>query len=117
MTHFLLPKEAPLYQGREQESSLSRSFIWRFHQKFEHGVFMQQTVNAPKLNIKVDRLKAQELALTAKDVSDNVLLSLSGSGQTAPNFWLDPANALNTQSSCRCRSTAWTASIRCTGRP
>jgi multidrug efflux pump subunit AcrB len=53
-------------------------------------VFMQQEVNAPKLNIKVDRLKAQELALAAKDVSDNVLLSLSGSGQVAPNFWLDP---------------------------
>jgi multidrug efflux pump subunit AcrB len=53
-------------------------------------VFMQQEVNAPKLNINVDRLKAQELALTAKDVSDNVLLSLSGSGQVAPNFWLDP---------------------------
>jgi CzcA family heavy metal efflux pump len=57
-------------------------------------VFMQQAVNAPKLNITVDRLKAQELALTAKDVSDNVLLSLSGSGQTAPNFWLDPANGV-----------------------
>ncbi|MGA8528936.1 MAG: efflux RND transporter permease subunit, partial [Acidobacteriaceae bacterium] len=53
-------------------------------------VFMQQEVNAPKLNINVDRIKAQELALTAKDVSDNLLLSLSGSGQVAPNFWLDP---------------------------
>src|ERR1700751_2284657 len=53
-------------------------------------VFMQQAVNAPKLNINVDRLKAQELGLTTKDVSDNVLLSLSGSGQVAPNFWLDP---------------------------
>ncbi len=53
-------------------------------------VFMQQEVNAPKLNIDVDRLKAQELSLTARDVADNVLLSLSGSGQVAPNFWLDP---------------------------
>jgi multidrug efflux pump subunit AcrB len=53
-------------------------------------VFMQQQVNAPKLNIDVDRLKAQELELTAKDVADNVLLSLSGSGQVAPTFWLDP---------------------------
>jgi multidrug efflux pump subunit AcrB len=53
-------------------------------------VFMQQEVNAPKLNINVDRLKAQQLALTARDVSNNVLLSLSGSGQVAPNFWLDP---------------------------
>jgi multidrug efflux pump subunit AcrB len=53
-------------------------------------VFMQQEVDAPKLNVDVDRLKAQELALTEKDVADNVLLSLSGSGQVAPNFWLDP---------------------------
>ena len=37
MMHFLLPNEVPLYQGREGESPLSRSFIWRFHQKFEHG--------------------------------------------------------------------------------
>jgi len=57
-------------------------------------VFIQQDVNAPKLNINVDRLKAQELALTAKDVSDNVLLSLSGSGQVAPNFWLDPTTGV-----------------------
>jgi hypothetical protein len=39
-----------------------------------------------KLNIKVDRLKAQELALTAKDVSDNVLLSLSASGASCAEF-------------------------------
>ena len=58
-------------------------------------VFMQQEVNAPKLNIQVNRLKAQELALTAKDVSDDVLLSLSGSGQVAPNFWLDPKTGIN----------------------
>jgi multidrug efflux pump subunit AcrB len=57
-------------------------------------VFMQQEVNAPKLNIKVDRLKAQEFALTERDVADNVLLSLSGSGQVAPNFWLDPKTGI-----------------------
>ena len=57
-------------------------------------VFMQQDVDAPKLNINVDRFKAQELALTEKDVSDNVLLSLSGSGQVAPNFWLDPSTGV-----------------------
>src|SRR5246500_484743 len=53
-------------------------------------VFVQQQVNAPKLNVNVDRYKAQEFELTEKDVADNVLLSLSGSGQVAPNFWLDP---------------------------
>jgi multidrug efflux pump subunit AcrB len=58
-------------------------------------VFVQQEVSAPALNINVDRLKAQELALTARDISSNVLLSLSGSGQVAPNYWLDPQTGVN----------------------
>ena len=37
MMHLLLPKEVPLYQGQEKESPLSRSFIWRFHQRFDRG--------------------------------------------------------------------------------
>jgi multidrug efflux pump subunit AcrB len=60
-------------------------------------VFVQQEVNAPALNIKVDRLKAQELALTTRDISSNLLLSLSGSGQVAPNYWLDPQTGVNYQ--------------------
>ena len=58
-------------------------------------VFVQQQVNAPALNINVDRLKAQELALTTRDISSNVLLSLSGSGQVAPNYWLDPQTGVS----------------------
>src|SRR6201998_3967875 len=58
-------------------------------------VFIQQVVNAPALNINVDRLKAQELAVTDRDISSDVLLSLSGSGQVAPNFWLDPKTGVN----------------------
>src|SRR6201988_4558463 len=58
-------------------------------------VFVQQEVNAPALNINIDRLKAQELALTARDISSNVLLSLSGSGQVAPNYWMDPQTGIN----------------------
>src|SRR6202040_891842 len=38
----------------------------------------------------VDRLKAQQFGLTQRDVVSNVLLALSGSGQVAPNYWLDP---------------------------
>ena len=58
-------------------------------------VFVQQQVNAPALNIDVDRLKAQELALRTRDIASNVLLSLSGSGQVAPNFWLDPQTGVS----------------------
>ncbi len=58
-------------------------------------VFVQQQVNAPALHINVDRLKAQELALTTRDIASNVLLSLSGSGQVAPNYWLDPQTGVS----------------------
>src|SRR6201985_1644425 len=37
MMHFLLPAEVPLYQDGEKETPLSRSVIWRLHQRFEHG--------------------------------------------------------------------------------
>jgi len=57
-------------------------------------VFIQQEVSSPKLNLDVNRLKAQELSLTMKDVTDDVLLALSGSGQTAPNFWMDPQTGI-----------------------
>jgi CzcA family heavy metal efflux pump len=53
-------------------------------------VFIQQQFSAPQFDVNVDRLKAQELLLTQKDVAGNLVLALSGSGQTAPNFWMDP---------------------------
>lgn len=53
-------------------------------------VFIQQEFSAPEMNVNVDRLKAQELGMTQKDVADNVVLALSGNAQTAPNFWMDP---------------------------
>jgi multidrug efflux pump subunit AcrB len=53
-------------------------------------VFIQQLFSAPEFDVNVDRLKAQELAMTQRDVAGNLVLALSGSGQTAPNFWMDP---------------------------
>jgi multidrug efflux pump subunit AcrB len=53
-------------------------------------VFVQQVVDSPAIELNIDRLKAQELALTERDIVDNMLLGLSGSGQVAPNFWIDP---------------------------
>ncbi|MGA6981731.1 MAG: efflux RND transporter permease subunit, partial [Candidatus Sulfotelmatobacter sp.] len=53
-------------------------------------VFIQQEFSASEVNVDVERLRARELGLTQKDVADNVVLALSGSAQTAPNFWMDP---------------------------
>jgi multidrug efflux pump subunit AcrB len=51
---------------------------------------VQQPFNQPKLHIDVDRTKALQTGSTQKDIAGNLLVSLSGSFQTAPSFWLDP---------------------------
>jgi multidrug efflux pump subunit AcrB len=58
-------------------------------------VHIHQVLNAPELRIKVDRVKASELGLTQRDVANSVLISLSGSGQVAPNFWLNWKNGVS----------------------
>ncbi|MGH9712376.1 MAG: efflux RND transporter permease subunit [Candidatus Acidiferrales bacterium] len=56
---------------------------------------IQQPFNQPKLHIDVDRTKAQEIGYTQRDVAQNLLISLSGSFQTAPTFWLDPKTGVS----------------------
>jgi multidrug efflux pump subunit AcrB len=50
---------------------------------------IQQPFDQPKLHIDVDRTKAQQIGYTQRDVANNLLISLSGSFQTSPTFWLD----------------------------
>ena len=51
---------------------------------------IQQSADYPQFNVDVDRTKAQLLGLTEQSVASNLLVSLSGSFQTAPSFWIDP---------------------------
>ncbi|NNM62803.1 MAG: efflux RND transporter permease subunit, partial [Steroidobacteraceae bacterium] len=51
---------------------------------------IQQPDDYPQIRVKVNRTKAQLLGLTEKDVANNMLVSLSGSFQTSPSFWIDP---------------------------
>ncbi len=51
---------------------------------------VQQAFDYPTLNIDVDRSKAATVGLTEKDVASSLLVSLSGSAQTSPSFWVDP---------------------------
>ena len=43
-------------------------------------------------HVNVDRTKAQDAGFSLRDVASNLLISLSGSFQTSPNFWLNPSN-------------------------
>lgn len=58
-------------------------------------VHLHQVVDAPELRINVDRSQAQRSGLTQRDVANNLLTSLSSSGQTSPNFWLDPIKGVS----------------------
>jgi CzcA family heavy metal efflux pump len=58
-------------------------------------VNVHQIVNNPSLLVDIDRTRADQLNLTEKGIADDLLVSLSGSGQTAPNFWLNPQNGVS----------------------
>jgi len=55
---------------------------------------VHQRNDLPALNLQMDRTRLQQLGLTASNVGQNVLISLSGSSQTAPAFWLNPQNGV-----------------------
>jgi multidrug efflux pump subunit AcrB len=56
---------------------------------------IQQPFDLPKFTVNVDRTRSQELGLTQRDVSGSLLVALSGSFQTTPNFYLDPKNGVS----------------------
>ncbi len=51
---------------------------------------VQQPGDLPKLRFDIDRTKAEAIGLTEYDIASAVLLSVSGSGQIAPSYWLNP---------------------------
>jgi multidrug efflux pump subunit AcrB len=56
---------------------------------------LQQVPRTPDLRVDVDRTLARGAGLTQSDVASDLLISLSSSNQTSPNFWLNPKNAVN----------------------
>ena len=55
---------------------------------------VHQRLDAPAVNLQMDRTRLQQMGLSAQNVGQNVLVSLSGSSQTAPAFWLNPVNGI-----------------------
>jgi len=56
---------------------------------------IQQPFNQPMLHINVDRTRAQMVGFSQRDIASDVLISLSGSFQTTPEFWLNPKNGVS----------------------
>ena len=56
---------------------------------------IQQVFNYPQINVDVDRTLAGEVGLTQRDVANSLLVTLSGSAQVHPNFWLNTENGVS----------------------
>lgn len=56
---------------------------------------IQQPDDAPSINVDVDRVKAIEAGFQQRTIAQNLLIALSGSSQTTPNFWLNPKNGVS----------------------
>ncbi|HWV99526.1 MAG TPA: efflux RND transporter permease subunit [Candidatus Acidoferrum sp.] len=83
--------------GRDQAPN--REVAARLAEKIRHlpgavDVRVQQPADLPKLEFEIDRTKASEMNLAERDVANSVLLSLSGSGQVQPAYWIDPESGI-----------------------
>jgi len=56
---------------------------------------IQQAFDYPQLNVDVNRSLAGIVGLTQQDVANSLLVTLSGSGQVKPNFWLNTKNGVS----------------------
>ncbi len=79
--------------GRDQTSN--RAIANRLAQRIRAvsgavDVRVQQPADLPRFHVEVNRDKSAEIGLTERDVANSVLMSLTGSGQVAPAYWLNP---------------------------
>lgn len=57
-------------------------------------VHVHQRLDAPAIDLQMDRTRLQQVGLSAANVGQNLLITLSGSTQTSPAFWLNPQNGV-----------------------
>ncbi|WP_285404166.1 efflux RND transporter permease subunit [Luteibacter sp. ME-Dv--P-043b] len=56
---------------------------------------IQQSQANPTLNVNMDRSQAQQVGITARDVTSSLGVNLAGSSQIAPTYWLNPQNGVS----------------------
>jgi len=85
-------------QGNDLKTSLQAAdkLLSQFRQVPGLGdLRIQQPADQPKLHVSVDRTKASQAGLTEQNVANSMLVTLSGSFQTQPTFWLSPQNGVS----------------------
>jgi CzcA family heavy metal efflux pump len=83
-------------QNREANREFADSLLQRLkHVPGLADLRVQQPFNYPDIRVDIDRTEASQIGLTQHDVANDVLVSLSGSFQTTPTFYLDLRNAVS----------------------
>jgi multidrug efflux pump subunit AcrB len=83
-------------QSRDSNYAIARQLATEIRHLPGAGDVRIGQVNAePEIFFNIDRDRAQQVGLTEAGVAQAMLVSLSGSFQTAPNFFLDPTNGVN----------------------
>jgi multidrug efflux pump subunit AcrB len=78
----------------------NRAFADKLLQKLRYvpgtaDLRVHQAFDLPLLEVDVNRTKAQQVGFSQRDVASNLLISLSGSFQTTPTFWLNPRTGVS----------------------
>jgi multidrug efflux pump subunit AcrB len=84
--------------GRDLESNykLARSILKQVELiPGAADVHLRQIVNLPEIRLNIDRTRGVLVGMSERDVANNMLISLSSSSQTAPNFWLNPKTGVS----------------------
>jgi multidrug efflux pump subunit AcrB len=58
-------------------------------------VLVPQDVDYPALKIDIDRERASELGLSARELVDSLITALTSNGMIAPSYWIDPQTGNN----------------------
>jgi multidrug efflux pump subunit AcrB len=58
-------------------------------------VNVHQVYDEPRFEVTMDRSQAESVGVTASNIAQSVLVTLSGSFQTTPTFFLDPKNGVS----------------------
>ena len=82
-----------------QQRDKSRAIAAKLAEKIRRvpgavDVRVQQPSDQPEIHFAVNRGKASQMGLSERDVANSVLVSLSGSSQVQPNYWLNPKNGI-----------------------
>ena len=55
-----------------------------------NDILIPQDIDAPSVQVNINRVQASKLGLNQKEVVDNIITALTSNAMIAPSYWIDP---------------------------